>query len=209
MSWVNDCPSVFRCDSINKPRQWIVPEEEVGRTIDYRNVREFYRDVYRRDWSPLVQAFLSDTNLSRLSRELQRRLKRTTNMNVFIELDQDTDLMTSLVDIANRNIGMEWTVQAVRNLNETFLAQAVHDATLGQRSRQRYERQVALKHGPNYNRIYGHYRNKKKNDFDMNPGYLTLTHPDSKASDELYAFQHEQLRPQPHGVLVHRPFFWT
>ena len=33
MSWINDCPSVFRCNSSNRPRQWIVPEEEVHRTI--------------------------------------------------------------------------------------------------------------------------------------------------------------------------------
>jgi hypothetical protein len=209
MSWNGDCPSRFRCLTPNRSPTWIVPEEEVCREIDYRSVRERFKFVHPTEWSPLVEAFLSDKNLSRLSKELTRRVNRATGQNVFIEMDTDENLYNVIIEIMHRNVGRDWTTDAVRCLNNVFLSQAEHDVVYGLRQRARNERLLNLKTGKNFLMERPLYRTLRARDIDMNPTYHSMSHPFAKAKGELEAYQKQQLYGEkPHGVMHFAPYYW-
>ena len=209
MSWNGACPFPFRCITSNRPRSWVVGEEEVGRQIDYRVVRELFKYIYPHEWSPLAAAFLSDTNLMRVSRELARRVMKATGQNVFIELDKDESLSDTFIDLMHRNLGRDWTTDGIRIMNEHFLEQATHDIVYGIRQRFRNERLLNMKTGRNYLAERPLHRYMRKGDIPLDTTYWRLNHPFAKSNNDLEAFQKQQLYGEkPHGVLIHAPYYW-
>lgn len=137
-------------------------------------------------------------------------MNKASGSNVFIEFDQDDNMYKLLINIMHHNKGRDWTTESVRCLNEVFLKQATHDVVYGLRQRTRTERLLNLKDGRYFLTEKPLHRTLRKNDIDMNPTYHSLTHPFAKAGPQLEAFQKQQLYGDaPHGVWVHKPYFWS